>query len=412
MERIREFLIGKPLSEGNELEFPYGNYMETIRIGEVTPSGIAIVSKSTKFGDYKPYLFSSDIAYKQNLKIGRVDDKLRKVFEENNCTLSGAAEISKIDAKNWEITDGTKYYRIEDAGKQLEVYSQIERPKEPDHEDTIEDSSVSFDDIGGLDDIKNNLKEIAINVAHDPTFKSGNILLYGPPGTGKTMLAKAIAKEVRGKIIDISSGSILSKWFSESEKNVIETFSKARDWSERKKEPVIIFVDEIHSWTSEVAERDEHFGRVADEFKKQIENIADIREVFVVGATNYRERISRPFLDRFCTYQVEVPLPDKEARKKIFEIGLKEKHLADDIDYDELARLTEGLSGRNIKQGICTRAHMIASKGLPIEERKKGAKIKMEHLHAAIEKFYEERREKAEQEKYSVERPIPPGMFR
>lgn len=259
LEEIREFLIRKPLSEGNELEFPYGGkYMETIKIGEVTPSGIAIVTKFTEL----------------------------------------------------------------DTGKQL-VVSPPDPPTE--HDDIIGDPSISFDDIGGLDDIKKNLNELAMNIAHDPTFEAGNILLYGPPGTGKTMLAEAIAKEVGGKIIELSAGSNLSEYFSKSEQNVKEIFSKARDWYQRKEEPVIIFIDEIHSFTSEDAERDRNFGRVADEFKKQIQKIADIRGIFVVGATNYRARISPVFLDRFCTYQFEVPLPDKEARKKIFGIGLRKK---------------------------------------------------------------------------------------
>jgi SpoVK/Ycf46/Vps4 family AAA+-type ATPase len=217
-----------------------------------------------------------------------------------------------------------------------------------------EKPKVTFDDIAGLEEAKQAIREAIIYPIKRPDlFPLGwprGILLYGPPGTGKTMLAAAVANEVDGEFLYVDSASIMSKWLGEGEKNVRRLFDYARS---RAKEgvPVIIFMDEIDALlgvhTAEVGGE----VRVRNQFLKEMDGIQDKScnlHVYVIGATNKPWKLDEPFIRRFQK-RIYVPLPDFRTRRKLLELLTRKIRLAPDVDLDELARMLDGYSGSDIK---------------------------------------------------------------
>ncbi|MCX8184018.1 MAG: CDC48 family AAA ATPase, partial [Crenarchaeota archaeon] len=232
----------------------------------------------------------------------------------------------------------------------------------------VESPNVHWDDIGGLEDVKRELiTSIEWPLRFPELFKKLNIrqpkgiLLYGPPGTGKTLLAKALATESEANFISIKGPELLSKWVGESERGIREVFRKARQVA-----PCIIFFDEIDSIaplrgrdvSSDVTER------VVSQLLTEMDGLQDLRGVIVIGATN-RPDIIDPALLRAGRFDKLIGLswPDKETRKKIFQIHLRGKPIAPDVNIDELASMTEGFSGADIAQS-CNDAGLIAIKEL------------------------------------------------
>lgn len=220
--------------------------------------------------------------------------------------------------------------------------------------------NISFSDIADLEHAKQAIKEAIIYPVKRPDlFPLGwprGILLFGPPGCGKTMLASAVANEVRGVFFYVDAAGIMSKWLGEAEKNVARLFKKAREYASRGV-PAIIFIDEIDAlfgvYSSEVGGE----VRVRNQFLKEMDGIQDKGSnlhVYVIGATNKPWRLDEPFIRRFQK-RVYIPLPDYEARVKLFEMyirGLsraKDVRFSGDIDVAELARLTEGYTASDIR---------------------------------------------------------------
>ena len=187
------------------------------------------------------------------------------------------------------------------------------------------------------------------------------VLLFGPPGTGKTMLAKAIATESEANFISIKGPELLSKYVGESEKAIRETFRKARQAA-----PTIIFFDEIDSM---VPTRGTAFDtgvteRMVSQILTEIDGLEELKNVVVVAATNRPDMVDpallRPGrLERF----IYVRSPDLKEREIIFNIHLKGKPLAPEIDVKELAQRTQGYVGADI-EAICHEAAIIALRGL------------------------------------------------
>lgn len=239
-------------------------------------------------------------------------------------------------------------------------------PKEEEEElissimDTVitEKPSITWDDIGGLDEPKARIREAIILPMKRPEVFRGplkpwrGILLFGPPGCGKTLLAKAAANECDATFFSISAADILSKWFGESEKLVKTLFGAAN-----KKAPSIIFVDEIDSIAAERtisetgAER-----RVLTQVLRQMDGVEELKNVLVMAATNIPWILDPAVLRRF-EKRVHVPLPDADARRKIFDIHLKGADLAKDVDLDALTRMTSGYSGSDLER-VCREAAM------------------------------------------------------
>jgi transitional endoplasmic reticulum ATPase len=227
-----------------------------------------------------------------------------------------------------------------------------------------EKPSLRFDDVAGLDDVKEDIRLRMIYPFQHPELAErfginagGGLLMYGPPGTGKTMLAKATAGEIDATFFRISAADVLSKWVGEAEQNLKKLFDAAA--AETR---AIIFIDEIESLIP--ARRDEGSSvmqRVVPQILQGMEGFdeKDKSPILFMGATNVPWQLDPAVLrpGRFDE-KVYIPLPDLAARRKMLEIYLSKRPLAEDVDLDALARRLEGYSGADIKY-ICDRAAVI-----------------------------------------------------
>jgi transitional endoplasmic reticulum ATPase len=258
----------------------------------------------------------------------------------------------------------------------------------------IEVPRVTWDDVGGLDDVKRLLVEnITYATTRREAFEAADvkpakgILLYGPPGTGKTMLAKAAAAECGANFIFVKGPEIRSKWYGESEHRVRFIFSKAR-----QNAPCVIFFDEIDAVAATRSEGLGSYGDRADativnQILSEIDGAESADGVFIIGATNRPDMLDPAVLrpGRF-DYQVEVPLPDAAARKAILNVHLKRKPLADDVRLARLVVDTEGFSGAEIAE-VCREAAFSALRDNNFAPR--GLTVKMAHLEAAVARVQE-----------------------
>ncbi len=227
----------------------------------------------------------------------------------------------------------------------------------------VEIPQVSWDDVGGLEDVKIVLKEAVELPLKDPgSFKRMGIrpprgvLLYGPPGTGKTLLAKAVACESEANFISIKGPEIMSKWVGESEKAVRQIFKKAKQVS-----PSIVFLDEIDSIApARGLSRDSGVTeRIVNQLLTSIDGMEDMEGIVVIAATNRPDIMDHGLLrpGRFDRL-VYVGVPDKAAREVIFKVHTNDMPLVD-VDIHWLAGQTEGYVGADI-ENLCREAGMIA----------------------------------------------------
>lgn len=230
----------------------------------------------------------------------------------------------------------------------------------------VEIPEVSWKDIGGLENVKQQIIEtVEWPLKHPEKFiqfgidPPTGILLYGPPGTGKTMLAQAVAHESEASFISVKSTELLLKWVGESEKAMKEIFRKAKQAS-----PTIIFFDEIDAFATTRESGSVGTRSVAESTLNQMlvemDGIERLKDVFIIAATNRPDTLDpaliRPGrLDRL----VYVGAPDLPGRKAVFEIYLKKTPLAADVNIDELAEKTERYTGADI-EAVCREAVMTA----------------------------------------------------
>ena len=217
-----------------------------------------------------------------------------------------------------------------------------------------EKPDIRWDDIAGLEKPKRAIEEsIVFPVRRPYLFPLGwprGILFFGPPGCGKTLLAAAVASEIKGVFFNADAASLMSKWLGESERNVSQLFGKARESSE-KGQPAIVFIDEIDSL---MGVRGEEVGgeiRVRNQFLKEMDGILDKKKnfhVYLIGATNKPWVLDEPFIRRFQK-RIYVPLPDVKNRMDMFQIYAHDLKLGNNIDFADLARMTEGYSGGDIR---------------------------------------------------------------
>jgi len=229
----------------------------------------------------------------------------------------------------------------------------------------IEVSTVHWDDIGGLDDVKQSLKEAVEWPIKNPEMFTRvgirapkGILIYGPPGCGKTLLARAVATESEANFISIKGPEIFSKWAGESEKAIREVFRKARMAA-----PAIVFLDEIDSLTpnrgmgasdSDVSER------VISQLLTEIDGINTLHDIVVIAATN-RPNMVDPAVIRPGRFDrlIYAPEPDDKSRAQIFKLYTKNMPLDQDVDVNQLASITKYYSGADI-ESLCREAAMRA----------------------------------------------------
>ena len=251
----------------------------------------------------------------------------------------------------------------------------------------VEVPDVSWQDIGGLEPVKQLLVEaVEWPLRYAESFRRigidapKGILLYGPPGTGKTMLAKAVANESESNFITVKGSALLSKWYGESEKRVEEIFHKARQVS-----PSIIFLDELDAL---VPVRGGGAGephvteRVVNQLLSEMDGLEELHGVVVIGATN-RPDIIDPALLRPGRFDelIMAPVPDVESRRKIFQVHLKKVPLAEDIDMEALIGQTDNYTGADI-------AAVVRKAGrLALREDMAADKIGQKHFLAALEEI-------------------------
>jgi len=233
-------------------------------------------------------------------------------------------------------------------------------------ETVVEVPNVKWEDIGGLVDVKRELKELVQYPVEFPEkfekfgmSPSRGVLFYGPPGCGKTLLAKAVANECQANFISIKGPELLTMWFGESEANVRDVFEKARQAA-----PCVLFFDELDSIAQQ---RGGHSGdgggaadRVINQLLTEIDGVGSKKNVFVIGATN-RPDIIDPALMRpgRLDQLIYIPMPDYESRLSILKAVLRKSPVSKDVDLTYLAAHLDKFTGADLTE-ICQRAAKLA----------------------------------------------------
>ena len=310
---------------------------------------------------------------------------LRRILPEVNMEAESVpvAILNKIKVMNADFLDALK-----------EVEPSAMR------EVLVEVPDIKWDDIGGLEDVKEELREaIEWPLKYQELFTQMDakppkgLLLYGPPGTGKTLLARAVANESEANFISIKGPELLSKWVGESEKAVREVFRRARQAA-----PCVVFLDEVDSIApvrgsgigdNQVTER------IVSQFLTELDGLVELRNVVIVAATN-RPDIVDPALLRPGRFDrlLYVPPPGLEARKQIFKIHTRKTPMMPEVNLDDLAKMTDGYTGADIASVsntavmLALKEHIMKSKN-PEEAKKtaKTVKVSRRHFQEALEKI-------------------------
>jgi transitional endoplasmic reticulum ATPase len=233
-------------------------------------------------------------------------------------------------------------------------------------ETVVEIPNVSWADIGGLEDVKRELKELVqYPIEHPEKFEkfgmspSRGVLFYGPPGCGKTLLAKAVANECQANFISVKGPELLTMWFGESESNVRDVFAKARGAA-----PCVLFFDELDSIAQQRGGNSGDGGgagdRVMNQLLTEMDGVGAKKNVFVIGATNRPDIIDTALMRPGRLDQlIYIPMPDYESRLDILQKALRKSPLSKDVDLQYMASQTEKFTGADLQE-ICQRAAKIA----------------------------------------------------
>ncbi|MBS3155701.1 CDC48 family AAA ATPase [Candidatus Woesearchaeota archaeon] len=295
---------------------------------------------------------------------------LRRILPD--IKLGEKSEIPKKILENLKITS-----------KDFQEALKIVRPSVL-REVLIETPNIKWEDIGGLANIKKELKEtIEWPLKNPKIFKRMGIrpprglLIYGPPGTGKTLLAKAVAKEAEANFISVKGPELLNKWVGESEKGIRKVFERARQVA-----PAIIFFDELDAIAPR---RGAYEGegnvteRVVNTLLAEMDGLEDLHDVIIIGATN-RPDIIDPALLRPGRFDrlLLTPPPSEEGRIQILKIHTQKMPLAKDVDLKELSTLTDGYVGADV-EALCREAGIEA-----LRENVEAVEVTADHFKKAL----------------------------
>jgi len=256
-------------------------------------------------------------------------------------------------------------------------------------EASVDVPDASWSEVGGLADVKRSLREAVEwplaypDVLDAAGLESGQgVLLYGPPGTGKTLLARVVASESDCNLLSVDGPELLSKWVGESERRVRELFERARNTA-----PTVVLFDEIDAIA---AERNRSTGsdvgdRVVGQLLTELDGIERMEDVVVVATTNRPDLVDdalcRPGrLDR----EIHVPPPDCDARREILSIHAADSPIAPDVDFDYLARETEGYVGADIA-AVCRHAATLATRAYIGADGEGSVTVTVAHFEAALD---------------------------
>ena len=307
-------------------------------------------------------------------------------------------EMKEDDPIPEEILQGIKVTE-----KDFQEALRIVRPSAM-REVLVETPNITWNDVGGLEQTKQELKEaIEWPLKNPEAFQRlgitppKGILLYGPPGTGKTLLAKAVAKESEANFIQVAGPSLLSMWVGESEKGVRKIFERARQVS-----PCIIFFDEIDALAGRrgVEAGTKVTERVLNQLLAEMDGIKDLTNVTVIAATNRPDMLDPALLrpGRFDRILL-VSVPDKESRLEILKIHTKSVPLARDVKLPDLAEKTEGYVGSDIENMVREAGLLALRDSMEIKEiKKKYFEEAMKKVKASVSKNDVEKYKKVESE--------------
>ena len=290
----------------------------------------------------------------------KMDDSLEQIPQEI---------LEKLIVKQSDFTDALKVVRPSAMREVL-----------------VETPNVNWEDVGGLGNIKQELKEVVEwPMKYPDSFErlgirpSKGILLYGPPGTGKTLLAKAVAKESEANFITVKGPSLLSMWVGKSEEGVRKIFERARQVA-----PCIIFFDEIDSLAGR---RGSETGtkvteRVLNQLLAEMDGLEDLNDVLIVGATNRPDMLDPALLrpGRFDKILL-VNAPDEKGRSNILKIHTKNMPLAKDVNLNDLIKKTEGFTGADL-EAFVREAAMLA-----LRDNVDSKEVKKKYFEEALKKI-------------------------
>jgi transitional endoplasmic reticulum ATPase len=271
--------------------------------------------------------------------------------------------LPKLELKEDEEIPNEILEQLKVTEKDFQEALKVVRPSAM-REVLVETPNVSWEDVGGLDSVKQELKEaVELPLQHPEAFvrvgirPPRGILLYGPPGTGKTLMAKAVAKESEANFIQIKGPSLLSMWVGKSEEGVRKIFERARQVS-----PCVIFFDEIDSLAPRrgMDNGNKVTERVLNQLLAEMDGLEELHDITVIGATNRPDMLDTALLrpgrfDRILLVQA----PNKEGRLQTLKIHTKKMPLGKDVNLEEFAEKTEGFVGADL-ENLTREAGMLA----------------------------------------------------
>jgi SpoVK/Ycf46/Vps4 family AAA+-type ATPase len=327
------------MSASQELEKSATNYaLEAVRLDKQGSKGLAITSYQKAIESLLQL-----VQLYPEYSLNKVYVQRAIAYQERIKAIQGAVitpQQPHVEARNGEMEGETK---SSEGGKSS--YEELIVTEKP---------NVTWEEVVGLDPAKKAVKEAIIYPVQRPDlFPLGwprGILLFGPPGCGKTLLAAAVATEIDATFVSIDAASIMSKWLGEAEQNVARLFGSVRKSAQEGK-AAIVFVDELDSLMGKHSNEVGGEIRVRNQFLKEMDGIVDKGKnlhVYVIGATNKPWDLDWAFIRRFQK-RILVPLPDHHTRLMMFKLYTSTLQLGPDVDLHELARLSEGFSGSDIR---------------------------------------------------------------